>query len=76
VCKPCGTRYTPPTLAWAAVLFILIGLPLAAFGAYAVVTRLVSGNLLGLPAMAGEGNLGFLGLSAIVQGARTLVRSG
>ncbi len=25
VCKACGTRYTPPTPAWAAVLFILIG---------------------------------------------------
>jgi hypothetical protein len=25
VCKSCGTRYTPPTPLWAAVLFIVIG---------------------------------------------------
>jgi hypothetical protein len=25
VCKSCGTRYTPPTPVWAAVLFIVIG---------------------------------------------------
>jgi len=37
---------------------------------------LVSGNPLGLPAMACEGFLGFLGVLAIVQGIRALVRPG
>jgi hypothetical protein len=26
ICAACGTRYTPPTPAWAAILFIVLGL--------------------------------------------------
>jgi len=76
VCGACGTRYTPPTPAWAGVVFILIGLPLAAFGGFAIIFRIGSGNVLGLPAMACEGFLGFLGLLALGQGARALMRPG
>ena len=76
VCGACGTRYTPPTPAWAGVVFILIGLPLAAFGGFAIIFRIASGNVLGLPAMACEGFLGFLGLLALGQGARALMRPG
>lgn len=32
ICKACGTRYTPPTPRWAAAVFVLVGLPLAALG--------------------------------------------
>ena len=76
VCKSCDTRNTPPTPAWAGVVFILVGLPLAALGAFAIVNRLASGNPLGLPAMACEGFLGFLGLLAIGRGVRAIFRPG
>lgn len=76
VCKACGTRYTPPTPVWAGVVFILAGLPLAGFGGLSVVARFISGAPVGLPAMACEGFLGFLGVLAIVQGIRALARPG
>jgi hypothetical protein len=76
VCKACGTRYTPPTPVWAAFVFLLAGLPLAAFGVLGVVFRLASGNPLGIPAMACEGFLGLLGILSIVQGVRSLVSPG
>jgi hypothetical protein len=31
-CTACGTRYTPPTPAWAAVVFILLGVLITAVG--------------------------------------------
>lgn len=76
VCKACESRYTPLTPAWAGVVFILIGLLLAAFGGFAVVNHLASRNPLGLPAMACEGFLGFLGLLAIGLGIRVLMNPG
>jgi hypothetical protein len=74
VCKSCNTRYTPPTPPWAGVAFILIGLPLAGLGAISVIMRLRSVNPLEVPAMACEGFLGFIGLVAIGQGIRVLIR--
>jgi hypothetical protein len=40
VCKNCGTRYTPPTPLWAAVLFIVIGVPIFLVGVAAICMRL------------------------------------
>ncbi len=73
VCSACETRYTPPTPRWAAVVFILAGLPLAGIGLFSIIVRLLSGNLLGIPAMVVEGSVGLLGILAIIQGVRALL---
>jgi hypothetical protein len=73
VCESCGTRYTPPTPRWAGIVFILVGVLLAAFGLFGVVAGLARGN----PApLACEGLLGVLGLLAIFHGFRTLASPG
>jgi hypothetical protein len=74
VCKACGTRYTPPTPAWAGVIFIIAGLLLGGFGAISVFFHFMSANPLGIPAMACEGFLGFLGILAIIHGIRSLLQ--
>jgi hypothetical protein len=73
VCKACGTRYTPPTPAWAGVVFILAGLLLAGIGGISILARLPTANPLELPAMACEGFIGFLGALAIIHGIRSLL---
>jgi hypothetical protein len=76
VCKACGTRYTPPTPLWAGVVFLAVGLLLFSFGSISIGLRLLSGNLVGVPAMACEGFLAFLGLLAILQGTRSILKPG
>jgi hypothetical protein len=76
VCTACQTRYTPPTPTWAAVVFILAGLPLAGFGLFSVGMRLLSGEVWALPAIGCEGFLAVLGLLAVMQGVRALLRPG
>lgn len=76
VCKACETRYTPPTPMWAAVVFLLLGFLLVGFAAFSILVRAASGNVLGIPAMLCEGFLGFLGLLAIYQGLRALIKPG
>jgi hypothetical protein len=76
ICKACDTRYTPPTPVWAAILFILGGLPLATFGVVGVVLHLAGGTVLSLLALAVESSLGVLGLAAIIHGVRSLALSG
>jgi hypothetical protein len=75
-CKSCGTRYTPPTPTWAAVVFLVIGFLLAGLGFLSLVIRFLSGNVLAIPAMACEGFLAFLGILATVQGLRALIKPG
>ena len=58
------------------MVFILAGLPLAGFGFFSIVIRLASANPMGIPAMACEGFLGFLGVLAMVQGIRSLLNPG
>jgi RNA polymerase subunit RPABC4/transcription elongation factor Spt4 len=70
-CTACGTRYTPPTPAWAAFVFILLGILITAVGAAfcffargAVLVRdLVYGSILTV-----------FGLSCIIYGIRSLRR--
>ena len=76
ICKACEPRYTPPTPTWAALVFILAGVPLLGYGLFSIVMRLVRGDVAGIPAMACEGFLGLLGILAIVQGLRALVKPG
>jgi hypothetical protein len=79
VCKACETRYTPPTPIWAAVVFLLLGLLLTGFAAFSLLLQAARGNgyvLGGVPAMAFDGFLGFLGLLAIYQGLRALIKPG
>lgn len=73
VCKSCGIRYTPPTPLWAGVVFILAGLPFAAFGLFGVIVGLARGNPLPI---ACEGALGLLGALAVIHGVRSLVFRG
>src|SRR5262245_44369460 len=42
VCRACGTRYTPPTPAWAGVVFVLIGLLFLALGIIGAVYSLLA----------------------------------
>jgi uncharacterized protein (DUF983 family) len=72
VCKECGTRYTPPTPRWGAVVLVIFGLGLSGFMAWSLMLRFATGQVLAIPAMACEGFLGFLGVMAIIQGARAL----
>jgi rubredoxin len=74
VCKSCSTRYTPPTPAWAGVIFILAGFLLVGIGGISILARLPTANPLELPAMACEGFIGFLGALAIIHGIRSLLR--
>jgi hypothetical protein len=76
VCTECQTRYTPPTPAWAGIIFILAGLPLASLGFLGAVFNLGRGGLAGFPAMACEGFLGIIGVLAIVHGIRSLAKPG
>lgn len=48
VCKSCGTRYTPPTPLWAAVLFIVIGACILVVDIFAFWVGLVRGGSFGL----------------------------
>lgn len=73
VCKSCGTRYTPPTPQWAAMVFIIAGLPLVAFGLFGVAVGLSRGNPIPI---ACEGVLALLGVLAIIHGLRSLVFQG
>lgn len=68
-----GTRYTPPTPAWAAMVFLLVGLPLAILGLYGCNFAVAHGNWVSLLPTA---FFGFLGLLACIQGVRILVRAG
>lgn len=76
VCTDCGTRYTPPTPRWAAVVFLAVGVPLAGISLLSIALRLASGNPLMIPGIACEGFLGALGGLAVVQGVRALWRPG
>jgi hypothetical protein len=75
VCTACGTRYTPPTPAWAGVVFVFAGLPLVGIGLTGVVIGIARGPV-GLPGMACEGFLGVLGVLSIIHGLRSLLNPG
>lgn len=74
ICQSCQTRYTPPTPAWASLVFLLAGLLLAGFGLFSLTLHIRSGDPAGLLAMVIEGSLGLLGILAIVHGFRELFR--
>ncbi len=76
ICSACQTRYTPPTPIWAAILFILVGLPMVGVGTTSVILRVLNGNLAGTSAMACEGFGAVLGVLAIIQGVRALLYPG
>jgi hypothetical protein len=41
-CLECQTEYTPPTPLWAALVFIILGVPLALVGGYGALINLMS----------------------------------
>jgi hypothetical protein len=75
-CKDCGTRYTPPTPTWAAVVFIVLGCVL--MGGSAVLTVVSVRLELKHPGLFSAGNGFFLavmfltGLPCFVYGIRSL----
>jgi hypothetical protein len=74
-CAECGTRYSPPTPAWAALVFILFGLAMAAGGLVMV------GLLLGAEApkpigLAVFSCIAVVGGVAVWHGVRALLRPG
>jgi len=73
VCRACGTRYTPPTPLWAGVVFVIVGLVLLGFGLVGGVFSLLAVDVL---ALGYEGFLGLLGVLALAQGIRSLIRPG
>jgi hypothetical protein len=90
ICKSCHTRYTPPTPFWAAVVFILIGLPLAALMLASIIISVIrivllainnplrlNGGLAGASILgfACEGFFAFIGVLAIAHGIRALRRT-
>jgi hypothetical protein len=78
ICRACGTRYTPPTPAWAGVVFVLAGLPMAFYGLLGVFLGVFFG---GTPEKGGPfGLLIFLvlalaGIIAIVHGVRSFINA-
>ena len=76
VCTECQTRYTPPTPAWAGVVFVLAGLSLAGFGFLSILLSVSRGNPGQLLGLVCEGFLGLLGVLAIIHGIRCLARPG
>jgi hypothetical protein len=73
VCDSCGTRYSPPTPAWAGVVFILVGIPPAGFGLVDGVLGALHGSLCPI---VFDVLIFLLGAAAIVHGIRCLVTPG
>jgi hypothetical protein len=82
-CNECGTRYTPPTPAWAAVVFIVIGCILAGGGLFAigafVWTKHTQGDLeyvqmMWLALLLVPGGAALLGVALLIHGIRTLTK--
>ena len=76
-CKACQTRYTPPTPAWAGMLFILIGLLCLAVVGVALVNILIfdSGPFGHFRSGLIGGVCGVIGIACIVHGLRSLKKS-
>jgi hypothetical protein len=72
VCRACNTRYTPPTPAWAVVVFLLAGLAIPFLGL--IVTSLLVG-VFSLAGLICEGLFVALGVVAFVGGIRELLNS-
>jgi hypothetical protein len=73
-CTACGTRYTPPTPAWAAVVFILLGILIAAVGIVFGFAFLIRKDDVRLRDLVYGTILTVFGLSAIIYGIRSLRR--
>lgn len=65
VCGQCGTRYSPPTPLWAALVFLAIGLGFTALGVVAFTAGDVCTMLLGP-----------VGILAIIHGIRSILKPG
>jgi hypothetical protein len=72
VCRACNTRYTPPTPAWAGVLFLLAGLTLPLLG-FVLTSLLV--HPFSIAGLICEGLIAALGVAAFVGGIRELLNS-
>jgi hypothetical protein len=62
VCNECGTRYTPPTPMWAAILFLVVGFLLAGFGVVEVIGSAAVSNPCTAPAVLFGAFLGAIGI--------------
>ncbi len=76
LCMKCETRYTPPTPAWAGLLFIVIGLLMAPFFGFFLFGHLINFNVIAFPSTMLVA-IGFIvGLFALWHGIRVLIRPG
>jgi len=73
-CTACGTRYTPPTPAWAAVVFILLGILIIAVGIVFGFAFLIRKDDVRLRDLVYGTILSVFGLSAIIYGIQCLRR--
>lgn len=73
VCLACGTRYTPPTPAWARVAMTMVGLALLAVALVGGYFSAAAGDVI---ALGLEGFFGVLGALALRHGVRSLIRPG
>lgn len=73
VCKECGTRYTPPTPQWAALVFLCAGLLLGIGSLLFALFSIAAGDVLGLVCL---GFTGLMGCLAIFHGLRCLFNPG
>jgi hypothetical protein len=79
VCKRCRTRYTPPTPAWASLLFILIGGVFVAIGSVGIAFPFfakMSSDSQGVGPFLGGISVAVFGLGIGGYGIRCLVRGG
>ena len=70
-CTACGTRYTPPTPAWAAVVFVLLGILITAVGIVFGFAFLIRKDDVRLRDLVYGTILTVFGLSAIIYGIRS-----
>jgi hypothetical protein len=70
-CTACGTRYTPPTPAWASVVFILLGILITAVGIVFGFAFLIRKDDVRLRDLVYGTILTVFGLSAITYGIRS-----
>lgn len=74
-CRACGTRYSPPTPTWAALVFVVAGLGLL-IGGIAVVGIIVSAAPPNPCGMAFFACIATVGAVALWHGARSLMKRG
>jgi hypothetical protein len=75
ICLGCGTRYTPPTPPWAAIVFLIVGTGFVLFALLIAVEGRAGGCMGEMAYFAGFTSLG-VGIACVIHGIRTLKNLG